>query len=495
MRNGVTSGGKHKFKLLLLWTLAIPTLQAAQQCATCHPKEVAGYQKYGMAHSLAPIGEVVSPPAGAFEHAFSQTKFSITLNPSGMKQALSRPHETQEQAPAFVIGSGNHALGYLTVVGDHVFQSPLSYYTVRHQWDVAPGYEMDSHPDFSRPVTAECLFCHSGRALPVADSLNRYKAGVFAAYGITCDRCHGDASSHLKNPVPGSILSPAKLTAAARASICEQCHLTGVARIPNPGKSITDFQPGRALEDYYSTYISAQSTGQSIKVVSHAEQLALSQCARKSGDKLWCGTCHNPHEKPAEPTVYYRDRCLTCHAATLDKAHAAPGRDCVACHMPKSPAFDGGHTAFTNHRIAINPNAITNAADADTLTAWREPDAYVRDRNLALALVTAGFDNGSSTEVIRGYRMINHLERDFPNDPALLTTIGSVLLRAKQPAEALKRFNKVILLKPDYAPYYVNAAAAMMALNQPEEAEKNATESTRPGPIAAASHSIAQPGL
>lgn len=425
-----------------------------------------------MAHSLAPIGDVVSPPAGEFEHAYSQTRFTITLNPSGMTQTLSRTHEKQSQSPAFVIGSGNHALGYLTVVGDHVFQSPLSFYTARHQWDVAPGYEMDSHPDFSRPVTAECLFCHSGRALPVADSLNRYQPGVFASYGITCDRCHGDAANHLKNPVPGSILNPAKLTGAARASICEQCHLTGAARIPNPGKAITDFQPGQALEDNYSTYISAQSSGQRIKVVSHAEQLALSQCARKSGDKLWCGTCHNPHAKPAEPAAYYRDRCLSCHAATLDKVHAAPGRDCVACHMPKSPAFDGGHTAFTNHRIAVNPNATIEAAAPDTLTAWREPDPYVRDRNLALALITAGFDNSSSAEVIRGYRMINRLEKDFPNDPALLTTLGSVLLRAKQPAEALKRFDKVTALKPDYAPYHVNAAAALMALNQPQDAEK-----------------------
>jgi tetratricopeptide (TPR) repeat protein len=456
-----------KVTLLLL---LVASLHADQRCVTCHPNEDAGYAKNAMAHALTPVSASALPPDGEFEHAFSGTKFSIHSTGSTMTQTLSRKGETEHQSPIFAIGSGSHAVGYLTQVGDHIFQSPLAYYTVKKVWDVAPGYESEPLPDFSRPVTTECLFCHAGKTLPVAGSLNRYQPGVFSAYGITCERCHGDVSSHLKNPAPGSILNPAKLNSAARASVCEQCHLTGEARIPNPGKAITDFKPGMALEDFYTTYIAAQSTGQSIKVVSHAEQLALSKCAIKSGDKLWCGTCHNPHEKTAQAVAYYRDRCLTCHAATLEKSHAAPGRDCTGCHMPKMPAQDGGHTAFTNHRILRVSSEETAAAPPDTLTAWREPDAYVKDRNLALALVTVGLQNQNSAEVIRGYKMINRLAKDFPNDPALYTTLGSVFLKAKEPGEALKCFRRVILLQPAYAPYYVNAAAALIAGNQPADA-------------------------
>lgn len=452
--------------------LSVALLRAEQQCAGCHPDEVAGYAKTGMAHSLTPVGLSMSTPDGVFEHGVSQTRFVVRSNASTMTQTLTRKRESQEQTVAFVIGSGNHAFGYLVQLGDHVFQSPLSYYTGRRLWDLAPGYESDPHPDFSRPVTMECLSCHSGKPLPVSDSLNRYQPGVFAAYGISCDRCHGDPSAHLNNPVPGSILNPKKLRGAVRASICEQCHLAGEIRIPNPGQSITDFKPGSTLENFYTTYVGAQTSGQSIKVVSHAEQLALSQCARQSGERLWCGTCHDPHQKPVEPAAYFRSRCLLCHAATITGSHAAPGRDCVGCHMPKVSAKDGGHTAFTNHRIMRQPAQQSETAEPDALTAWRETTPSFRDRNLALALVTAGIQNGSSDLVIRGYRMLSRLEKDFPDDPSLLTTLGLVLIKGKQPGEALKRFERATTLKPQYAPYYVNKATALVALNQRAEAVK-----------------------
>jgi tetratricopeptide (TPR) repeat protein len=138
--------------------------------------------------------------------------------------------------------------------------------------------------------------------------------------------------------------------------------------------------------------------------------------------------------------------------------------------MPKLPAYDGGHTAFTNHDISRNPNASPSASLTQSLQTWREAPAAFRDRNLALALVTAGEQNGSSADVIRGYRMLNRAEKDFPEDPVVLTSLGSILMQGKQPAEALKRFTKASLLKPDYAPYYVNAATAFLALKQPDEA-------------------------
>ena len=129
--------------------------------------------------------------------------------------------------------------------------------------------------------------------------------------------------------------------------------------------------------------------------------------------------------------------------------------------MPKLPAKDGGHTAFTNHRIMRKPGSELETVQPDTLRAWREPERSLQDRNLALALVTAGLQNQSPSLVIRGYRMMNRLEKYFPNDPSLLTTLGTVLMKGKQPAEALKRFEKAIALKPDYAPFYVELAARL----------------------------------
>ncbi len=461
-----------KYRAILLFTLAAAPLGADPRCVGCHPKEVAQYEKTGMARSLAPIAASFIPPDGSFEHSFSKTTFFTQAGASTLTQGFRRHDESDQQAVRFVIGSGDHAFGYLTQIGSSIFQSPLSYYTKRHTWDLAPGYERDAHPDFSRPVTPECLTCHSGKPLQIADSLNQYSSGVFASYGISCERCHGNVEAHLKNPAHDSILNPKKLSGAVRDSICEQCHLTGEIRISNPGKLITDFRPGQTLEDAYTTYVAAEASGQSVKVVSHAEQLRLSQCERRSAGKLWCGTCHNPHDQPAQPAAYFREKCLGCHAATLAKAHAADGRDCVACHMRELPAKDGGHTAFTDHRISRPSANGSPAVEADTFAAWRETAPALRDRNLALALVAVGLQNSSSAEVIRGYRLMSRMEKDYQNDPAFLTSLGTVLLKAKQPTEAAKRFEKAVLLKPGYAPYHANLAQALLAMKQTADAER-----------------------
>jgi len=39
------------------------------------------------------------------------------------------------------------------------------------------------------------------------------------------------------------MVNPAKLDAARRDSICEQCHLAGEARVEKPGKQLAVFRP------------------------------------------------------------------------------------------------------------------------------------------------------------------------------------------------------------------------------------------------------------
>jgi hypothetical protein len=141
---------------------------------------------------------------------------------------------------------------------------------------------------------------------------------------------------------------------AARDSVCEQCHLIGVARILNPGKKFTDFAAGKPLEETFTIYHNESPTGSetAFKVISHSEQLALSKCARSSGGRMWCGTCHNPHDEPAEPVSYHRGRCMLCHSkTTFASDHPDKTSNCIGCHMTRREAGDGGHSAFTDHRI------------------------------------------------------------------------------------------------------------------------------------------------
>src|SRR5271154_6615060 len=297
------------------------------RCVTCHPAEVAGFARSAMAHSLRRPGQ--EPDGIVSAHGSKITMYST---PTGYWQRWENGGDQSEYRIDWVVGSGNHARGYLVDIGGHLFQSPVAFYKTRQAYDLAPGYENQPDPDFTRPIREECVLCHSGNALHVSDTLNEYRSPVFpaSAEAITCKRCHGPAAEHLADPRAGNIVNPAKLEPAACDSVCEQCHLFGVARIPNPGKQLSDFVPGERTEDVFTTYHDADPSG-AFKVISHVEQLALSACARNSNGRLWCGTCHDPHYsprndsqrtdsqhndlradpngKPLQPVAYYRAVC------------------------------------------------------------------------------------------------------------------------------------------------------------------------------------------
>ena len=430
-------------------------------CASCHPKQVSGYQRTGMANSLF---RPHKQPSGRFTHAFSDTGFRMQSTASGMRQHIERNGFKAEYDVAYVIGSGNNAFGYLTQIGGYLFQSPISYYSKRALWGMAPGYERDREPDFTRPVTLECLLCHSGRPLPVGGTLNRYQPQPFAEEAISCDRCHGPSDAHVAKPSARNIVNPVKLPVRGRDSVCEQCHLGGEARIPNPGRQIADFRPGQDLEEIFSVYVfdtPAETAAGGLKVVSHVEQFALSLCARQSSGKMWCGTCHDPHDKPADPERYYRAKCLGCHTAPLSAPHpsAAAAANCTGCHMPRRQTKDGGHTAFTDHRIARVP-APGSSTPRRKLVAWREPPAAVAGRNLGLANVLVGERDESAFQMDAGFRQLTGVYESRPDDAAVLTSLGLVILRKGRATEAAQLYERAVALEPNYAPYRINAATA-----------------------------------
>lgn len=451
--------------MLLLFALlvSLPPGGDAARCAVCHPGEVKGYARFSMAHSLRRAGV---EPSGTFQNA-AGTKFTVYSKNGETWQRIQNASETSDYKIAYVIGSGNHASGYLVQIGDHLFQSPIAYYPKRGSYGMAPGYENVRDADFTRPVTAECLLCHSGKPLHIPDTVNRFRPAVFEHEGISCDRCHGSTEEHLKRPVPGSIINPAKLQGSARDSICEQCHLSGVVRILNPGKQFSDFLPGEPLEAVFTVYRDALPPGvppTQFKVISHPEQLAASVCARKSQGKLWCGTCHNPHEKPVNAARYYADRCLACHRGNLPAAHPSEKTNCIGCHMPRRQTSDGGHTVFTDHRIMRRPSPPSQESPTATeLIPWREPPAAFVKRNLGLAYIAAGLTRRSPTWIVRGYRILTEVQTAFPDDIDVLNAFGTALLDGKQPREAKFAFDRALALDPANPTAQENAGRADLA--------------------------------
>jgi predicted CXXCH cytochrome family protein len=398
-----------------------------------------------MAHSLR---RATNEPSGTFTDPVSGTAFIVRSGPSGTSIRRQHGGEGFDYPVAWAIGSGRHASGFLVQVDGHLFQAPICYYTNRRAYGLAPGYEHLPDPDFTRPVGEECVLCHSGRPMFQRGTANRYEPPVFAAEAISCERCHGPVEEHLRRPVPGSIVNPAKLAPSARDSVCEQCHLAGAVRILNPGRDFTDFRPGVPLESVFTVYVrAAGATGRPFKVISHAEQLAQSACARNSHGNLWCGTCHDPHAAAAPTAQTFSAVCQSCHKGKLEKSHPA-GANCVSCHMTRRQAQDGGHTVFTDHRISRRPSTDDAGAPPEELAAWREPDPALQTRNMALAYVKAGIAARSPAQIVRGYRMLTEVQRAAPDDLDVLRGIGRALLLGKEPAEALKAFTRVLELEP-----------------------------------------------
>src|SRR4051794_37190352 len=358
-------------------------LAAALVCVDCHRNVVEDYARTAMART------------SGLAHAQGETPGRVGLYTITPELRLVWPRG--EVRLDFFIGSRQRGRSYAFEYRKGLYQAPVGYYAGRG-WDMAPGYEHDTTPDLGRPVTTDCLFCHATRATLDPGALNRYREIVA---GIQCARCHGDSADH------SALVNPRKLPARLRDSICEQCHLTGEVRLPQPGKRMEDFAPGDDLADFVEVFT---GTGKGVSVNGHADALARSRCKQESGDRLWCGTCHSPHRR----TTNFAAVCQSCH----DTPHSRS--DCISCHMPKAEAHDGGHTVFTDH-------SISGGSREDVASYFgRQPSG----RNLGLAYVRLAVIRHDSKYLDLAWPLLRTAAATEPRDPSLYLEIGNLLAAA-----------------------------------------------------------------
>ena len=291
---------------------------------------------------------------GRIFHKLSGSTITIHRRGSLVEHSLERRGVVAKYPVVYSVGAGIVGYSYMVRLGQYLFQSPVSYYTETKSWDLTPGYEAEPDLDFTHEIYSGCLFCHTGSVNLMGGTANQFGDPPFTP--ISCARCHGSPAAHLKNPVRGSIVNPAKLAASRRDSVCEQCHLEGKVRVLNPGRDWWDFQAGEAAEGVFVTYVKTAAPG-TLRAVSQSELLAQSQCARQSGGRLWCGTCHNPHVNEQNRAQALRQVCLTCHRDLFAAGRHTAATECVSCHMPRLRPTNVPHSAITDHSIPRIPSA------------------------------------------------------------------------------------------------------------------------------------------
>ncbi|MBZ5582431.1 MAG: tetratricopeptide repeat protein [Acidobacteriia bacterium] len=412
--------------------LAVAVFVGSEPCRPCHTETAEAYARTPMARSSGRVESV--PPA---EVTAAGQRYRIAANRLAFDQGSA--------AFDYFIGSNSHGRSYLFEREGFLFELPVTWYASSQAWDASPGYEKYTEVRLDRPVERNCLLCHASQVRFVRGTQNRYGDPPFADNGVGCERCHGPGSEHVRDPVTFPMVTPAELDPERRDAVCIQCHLSGVSRVARAGRRLTDFHAGERLADYV-TYFVWDASHQDLKVTSHVERLAASGCKRAAGDKLWCGTCHEPHTN-ADRT---QAACLGCHS----RAHHA-AEQCASCHMPKFSAADAGHGVFTDHSIPRDPAHRSKAAGHRQLVPFLgTADA----RALGIAYAEAGDPRA------RGY-----LLRAQPADAAVLLRLA-VLEQDSRRAAAL--YEGVLREEPGNPTALVNLGALYAAGGRTQDAAR-----------------------
>lgn len=276
----------------------------------------------------------------------------------------------REEKITYIVGSGQHTNSHLILRNGYLYQAPITFYTQKGKWDLAPGFEHGNNTRFSRKIEMECISCHNGYPAPEEKSLNKYNA---VKTGIDCERCHGAGSLHVEEKLKGeiidtsknpdySIVNPRRLSSDLQNAICQRCHLQGIAVLQDE-KDFFSFKPSQLLHQSMDVFMPSYS-GQNDKMImaSQVERLQMSKCFINS-HKLSCITCHNPHVSVKQTSaVVFNAACNSCHnnnkivcSEDLILRQKENNNNCNACHMAKNSSIDIPHVAVTDHYIRKNP--------------------------------------------------------------------------------------------------------------------------------------------
>ncbi len=465
--------------LLVICTIPLPAADAAwvgsKACAACHAEIYRKYSTTPMALSSGPAGS--NPISGkASFSGNSGYQYAIVHQDQKLFLEFRKTDKTERRELAYFVGSGATARSYLISIDGFLYEAPATYYSRPRTWSLSPGYDRYSYPFLTRAIAPACLQCHATGVQPVQGTQNGFQSPPFLESGVGCERCHGPGAAHAASGKSKDIVNPASLPAEQRDSVCAQCHLSGEIRVERAGKSMLDFTASDKLSDYAVAFVRATP---GMKVTSHVENLAQSSCSRGSGNRLWCGTCHDPHfvPSPTEKAAWFRSKCETCHAAS----ECQRGENCIGCHMPSSSVIDADHVVYTDHSIPRRSVTRNQKPSADApLVAFGGAPSDPRDQGLAYAIVALREQNAAYGA--RAFDLLREAERRNPDDPQTLSYLADLYKTRKDDRNAALLYERLHTVDPTQSSAPMNLGANQMEQGHYEQAIQLFKEALRISP-------------
>jgi hypothetical protein len=449
----------------------------SEACSGCHSEIYKAYSKTGMANASGLATEGVTN--GEFNHKTSEVRYRVYKQDEHPWMSYERESEKfrGQRELSYFIGSGRKARSYLFSVQGLLFEAPINWYAQEGRWGMLPAYAEAREIPMNLPALTDCVSCHSsGLQTPTPGTDNKFSGAPFLHGGITCERCHGAGEGHgassqnssivnssivnssSVNSASGntSIVNPAKLPPERRDAVCMECHFQGTVAVEQPGRHLYQFQPGERLSDYIHYFLHSGNQPETAQALSQVEALSLSECKRKSGDKMWCGSCHDPHAKLAaeQKAAYYRSKCLHCHGEEFAAKHHPEKTDCTKCHMPTLPSKDVSHKEGTDHRILRYPNTRplprlqVRGKEGAPLVSFPESDAGLATmRDFALAWESLAQHNVDGASQ-KAEEYLRKAVQERPEDAVLLAALGLVEQKHEHEKEARELYERALKIDP-----------------------------------------------
>lgn len=462
----------------------------SQICRECHADVSDKFRSHPMEHSVASIarsplreatGEAsrfslprVSGTAATFSYFVEQTDEPGMIH---HEVATGKNDETIYDLAVpihYTVGSGQRARSYVTNRDGLLFMSPLTWYSEGNRWDLSPGYQLNNM-HFGRRIVEACVNCHAGRVNLAGDFADHFQNPPFFEESISCERCHGPAKDHVDYWMHGTfasgtdpILKLDTLTSTQQNHLCYQCHLVGEQRVTRYRRTDFDFRPGDHLDEVWTIILkgSRSHDEQTTNVVNQVEQMRSSQCFRKSGQRLTCTSCHDPHSipEPSRREEYFRQQCLKCHSSSA-AACAVPEEQrlrtsamdsCIQCHMPKLAAKDVLHTSQTDHRILRRPPQASPATGKPKMELYVFEDGASRltseeaERAAAIAMVKIAKESGNSVAAAEAIPKLEKWLKVVPDDLGAIDALGLAYFLIQEYPMAAVHWERGLELAPKH---------------------------------------------